>query len=745
MTFDFSKEPGKKLLNRGMNINEKPLVSIVTPYYNAGKYFEQTYNCVLNQTFPWFEWIIINDGSTNEDDVKKLETLAKNDPRIKILNQENKGQSSARNLGIKNSITEIIIPLDADDLIIPTYIECVFWGLMCNEKYSWCYTDSLGFQGQEYLWKKPFSAEVMKHDNILTCTAAIRKKDLLEVGCYDEVEKHYDEDWKLWLELLSNKKAPVHLNEIGFWYRRTDSGMGATVRKDKELLGKSNEIIKNVAQNVDSAIKAKEYYCSEGNKFNIPENIEWDKKVFKEHNKINVMMIMPWMEMGGADLFNLDVVRKIRKNKYEVSILTTVKAENTWRQRFEEYATDIFDLTSFLDVQDYSKFISYFIKSRQIDIIFLTNSYYGYYLVPWLRKEFPSVAIVDYVHMEEWYWRNGGYARTSGAIGEIVERTYVCNEKTRKVMIDTFNRKPEDVKTLYIGVDKDKFDVTKVAEGESIKRDLGIEISRPTILFPCRIHPQKRPFLMVEIARKVKKTINDVAFIVVGDGPQFQELQIKVKNDNLQDTIYFAGRQNDMRPYYKESDITLICSLKEGLALTAYESLSMSTPVISSDVGGQAELIDEKVGIIVPLLQDEEDSLDMREFNNEEIMSYVDAIVNILEDKDKHEKMCKNCRKRIEEGFSTDIMIENLQNEFEWLMNDEVLKNRQQVSKDLRKYNALINDYITLYSEYELLENSFKNAYDGNTKNELMRLANSRWGSRLIRMAFKMKINKLFK
>ena len=89
MNFDYTKEPGKYVIQRGLTTDNAPLVSIITPYYNAGKYFEQTFHCVMNQTFPWFEWIIVDDGSTDVEATSKLAKLAAEDGRIKVIRQEN--------------------------------------------------------------------------------------------------------------------------------------------------------------------------------------------------------------------------------------------------------------------------------------------------------------------------------------------------------------------------------------------------------------------------------------------------------------------------------------------------------------------------------------------------------------------------------------------------------------------------------------------------------------------------------
>ena len=702
MEFDYTKEPGQKLLSRNQSNDGKPLVSIITPYYNAGKYFEQTFNCVMNQTFPWFEWIIADDGSTNINDVVILHNYAEKDNRIRVITKENGGISTARNAAIREAQTDIIIPLDADDLITPTYVEILYWALIKSPDYSWSYSCNVGFQNQEYLWDKPFDSKLLTTYNFLVYSGAIRKSAIELVGGYDEITKHYYEDWRFWLKMLTAHLKPVKTRNYGFWYRRMDTGVLSIVNKDPQVQKLAKQLIAEVAETADTSIQAKEYpYGGKPGEYAAPKCSDWNRKVFKSHDKIHVMMLLPWMEMGGADLFNLDVCRKIDKERFEVSILTTVPGEQSWRQRFEDYVTDIFDLPSFLEPKDFPEFISYFIKSREVDVLFLSNSYDGYYLVPWLRAQFPELAIIDYVHMEEWYWRNGGYARTSGAMGEILEKTYVCNERTRRVLINDFGRDPESVETLYIGVDQEQYDETKV-EASLVRKELNIAEDRPIILFPCRIHPQKRPFLMVEIAKQIKQSIPNIAFVVVGDGPQFEELKIAIERENLPETVYLAGRQKDMRPYYKDSALTLICSLKEGLALTAYESLSMGKPVVTSDVGGQAELIDDTVGRVLPLLQSEADELDSRTFSQEEVQMYVKAITDVLADREQYQQLCRNCRRKIEEGFSSQIMIRKLERIFgDLIRNSEKNAARIRIADCLNQFERLTEDSYMMYHLYE--------------------------------------------
>jgi len=98
------------------------LVSVIIPAYNVEKYINQCVKSVLDQTYNNLEIIIVNDGSS--DDTEKIcRELLLSDNRIKVISQENKGLSVARNVGYRHSHGNWIIYIDSDDWIDKTFIE----------------------------------------------------------------------------------------------------------------------------------------------------------------------------------------------------------------------------------------------------------------------------------------------------------------------------------------------------------------------------------------------------------------------------------------------------------------------------------------------------------------------------------------------------------------------------------------------------------------------------------------------
>jgi glycosyltransferase involved in cell wall biosynthesis len=100
-----------------------PKVSIVIPVYNVEKYLRQCLDSVVNQTLKDIEIICVNDGST-DNSLQILEEYANKDDRIKIINKDNGGLSSARNAGLEIATGVYIGFVDSDDYIeIETYNE----------------------------------------------------------------------------------------------------------------------------------------------------------------------------------------------------------------------------------------------------------------------------------------------------------------------------------------------------------------------------------------------------------------------------------------------------------------------------------------------------------------------------------------------------------------------------------------------------------------------------------------------
>lgn len=107
-------------------------VSIIVPVYNVEKYLKRCLDSLVNQTLNDIEIICINDGST-DDSLDILNEYAKRDERIVVINQENSGQSVARNKGIDVAKGEYIGFVDSDDWVSEDYFEKLYNSAIQND------------------------------------------------------------------------------------------------------------------------------------------------------------------------------------------------------------------------------------------------------------------------------------------------------------------------------------------------------------------------------------------------------------------------------------------------------------------------------------------------------------------------------------------------------------------------------------------------------------------------------------
>ncbi len=105
-----------------MALPEQPLVSVITPCYNYGRFLEETVRSLQAQTYPQWECIVVDDGST-DNTLEVAHRLASEDPRIRYLRQDNAGVSAARNRALTEVRGTFLQFLDADDLLQPRKLE----------------------------------------------------------------------------------------------------------------------------------------------------------------------------------------------------------------------------------------------------------------------------------------------------------------------------------------------------------------------------------------------------------------------------------------------------------------------------------------------------------------------------------------------------------------------------------------------------------------------------------------------
>ena len=696
--YDFSLEPGRIRLENRDYKNKEPVISVVIPFYNDKAYIEQSVNSVLNQTFPYYEILIIDDGSKDEESLKKLDEVAKQDERIKVFHKENEGLSATRDYGASKSQenAKYLMFLDSDDLLEPTYLECAYWTLETNNDAAWVYSDSIGFDADDYTWNKWFDSEKMKKENELVSAAMVRKTDFNAVGGYGLREKAVNEDWNFWLKLIAIGKYPVHMSYYGQWYRRKKTG---ELKKSKDNRNRALEIINETASKITKPVVAIQYPKQDYKYDLLLDKVETivQPELQEGSRKVNLLFIVPWLITGGADRFNLNLVKGLDKERYNITVLTTEPNKNTLRQEFEKYAT-VYDLTSFLNQKFWLAFVNYIIKKENINVILNSNSKFGYSILPYLKANNTNIPIIDYVHMEEWYNRNGGYSRYSTMVSSVLDKTLVCNENSKKILCNHFGRNENEIQTVYIGVDEDEFNPEKYKREEVIEKYNVVNDKKYIFSYICRISEQKRPMLLLEIVKKLKEKRNDFKVLVVGSGNLLAKMKVKANKLGLTENILFLGNIENTEEIYKISDLTINCSIKEGLALTAYESLSMGVPVISSDVGGQKELISKEVGVIVPCMQNEKD-IYIEEYKDSEIDAYVEAIEKVLKNLEQYKS---KCRQRILEKFTIKNMITEMTSIIENTLqepnkdkinNGKDLSNNINVTKELITIN-MMNDKI---------------------------------------------------
>ena len=196
----------EECLGRGMSgdmITPLPLVSVITPSFNQGRFIKETIESVLGQDYPNIEYLVIDGGSTDNT----LEILRKYGDRLTWVSESDKGQTDAINKGFRRARGEIVCWLNSDDTYEPGAISRAVEYFLAHPDVMMVYgegneIDDAGGLIQRFPATQEFDlwALIYIWDYILQPTTFFRKKIFDEIDLPDE-NLHWCMDWDLWIRI----------------------------------------------------------------------------------------------------------------------------------------------------------------------------------------------------------------------------------------------------------------------------------------------------------------------------------------------------------------------------------------------------------------------------------------------------------------------------------------------------------------------------------------------------------------
>ena len=207
-----------------MDKNLIPLITVLMPVYNCESYIKEAIESILLQTFTDFEFIIINDGSSDSSE-QVVQSFS--DERIRYYNNKiNKGLIYTLNRGLKLAQGKYIARMDADDISLPHRLEKQFKFMEINPQVGLCGSFIKTFPGKPKVLKYPGNNNDLKSRLLFSCPFAhpstiIRRETLVKNGFTYNARYKHAEDYELWLR-MSRVTDLANIPSILLLYRLHD-------------------------------------------------------------------------------------------------------------------------------------------------------------------------------------------------------------------------------------------------------------------------------------------------------------------------------------------------------------------------------------------------------------------------------------------------------------------------------------------------------------------------------------------
>ncbi|MFI5179604.1 MAG: glycosyltransferase, partial [Vicinamibacterales bacterium] len=161
--------------------------------------------------------------------------------------------------------------------------------------------------------------------------------------------------------------------------------------------------------------------------------------------------------------------------------------------------------------------------------------------------------------------------------------------------------RPDQWTVVPLGFDLEPFAAIDHAARAAARRALGLDAAAPVITIVGRLTAIKQHELFLRAAREVHEARPSATFLIVGDGERRVELESLASSLGLGDAVRFLGWRRDLTTMYGATDVCVLTSRNEGTPVALIEALAAGVPVVSTEVGGVGDVVNDAVlGLTAP-------------------------------------------------------------------------------------------------------------------------------------------------
>lgn len=361
----------------------------------------------------------------------------------------------------------------------------------------------------------------------------------------------------------------------------------------------------------------------------------------------HLLCVYPWMEIGGADKFNLDLLGCLRARGWTATVVTTLPSRHPWRAEFEKVADELVDLGALPPEERPSRLVAC-AERRPPTVALLSHSSAGYRLLPYLRSRLPDLPWADYCHMEELHWEDGGFPRMSLRQATRLDRQVVSSRHLKDWLTER-GADPARIDVCPTNIDLARWD-PGAHDRAALRQALDIPENAPVILYAGRLVAQKQPPLALSVLREVAAARPDAVGLVAGSGTYAGYARGYLRHHGLESRIRLLGAVSNPRMHelLAASDLFFLPSEMEGISLALFEAMAMGVVPVGADVGGQSELVTPDCGILVRR-------------GPGEAGRYRDALLGLMQDREALTRRGQAGRARLQAHFRLDQMGESME------------------------------------------------------------------------------------